>query len=461
MASSPPRRLSKIKSSAFSRGLALARVSVSAGTRAASHAVGNLFAPEDQKESRMKELVLSQVKLLTRELGELKGSLMKVGQLLSMYGEHFLPPEANALLKSLQSQSPPLEWSAIEKVLQKQLGAERLAELEIDPEPIASASLGQVHRAKRKSDGQWLALKIQYPGVDQAIEGDLKALRSLLSVSKLIPKSPKYDQLFREVRAMLHQEVDYERELKLTEEFREILGNDPRYVIPRVAKEYSTKRVLTTSLEMGIPIDSHEVLALSQERRNAIGLTMVELYFKEIFIFGAVQTDPHFGNYRIRLGQGGEPDRIILFDFGAVRKFQKTFLDAYREVATGAFEHDQARIEQGGIALGFLREEDSPELRGLFAETCHLFIEPFLLPGMEGVPPEFFDQNGAYDWGSSDLAKRAARKGAQFAFAFKLRPPPREVVFLDRKIGGVFVFLSVLKVRVRARELLAQYLYKR
>src|SRR6185437_1107551 len=141
-------RLSRIKSGALSRGMALARASVSAGARVASHAVGNLFASEDEKPERFKDMLISQVESLSRELGQLKGSLMKVGQLLSMYGEHFLPAEANALLKSLQSQSPPLEWKAIEKVIRKQLTPAQLTTVEIDPEPMASASLGQVHRAR-------------------------------------------------------------------------------------------------------------------------------------------------------------------------------------------------------------------------------------------------------------------------------------------------------------------------
>src|SRR4051812_37026726 len=117
-------RLKKIKSGVLSRGFALAKISVSAGARAASHAVGNIFSNDEEKSDRLKDLWVSQVDVLARELGQLKGSLMKVGQLLSTYGENFLPPEANALLKSLQSQSPPLEWKEIEKVIKKQLSPE-------------------------------------------------------------------------------------------------------------------------------------------------------------------------------------------------------------------------------------------------------------------------------------------------------------------------------------------------
>jgi predicted unusual protein kinase regulating ubiquinone biosynthesis (AarF/ABC1/UbiB family) len=463
--------LSQIKTGSLSRGLALARVSVSAGARAASHALGSIFSDETQRAERYRELLMKQVNELSRELGELKGSLMKVGQMLSMYGEQFLPPEANALLKSLQSEAPPLDWSAIEKTIRRQLTPEQLATVEIDPHPIASASLGQVHRARRKSDGKWLAMKVQYPGVDQAIEGDLKALRSILSLIHLVPRGPKYESLFKEVKFMLQQEVNYSIELETTREFKDQLAGDPRFIVPEVFPELSTKRILTTSLEEGIPVDGPEVLALSQERRNSIGIAMMDLYFQEIFHLGAVQTDPHFGNYRIRLGQGDEPDRIVLLDFGAVRKLPKSFWNLYLELVAGAHERDPERLIRGATEMGFLTADDSDELKKNFVEFCYLITEPFYSPGGwpedrvndddSIAPKELFDHQGAYIFGGSDLPKRVAKKGALLAVSARFRSPPREIVFLDRKLGGIFIFLSVLKVQVKCRSVIQKYLDER
>jgi predicted unusual protein kinase regulating ubiquinone biosynthesis (AarF/ABC1/UbiB family) len=438
-----PSQLTKLKEGAFSRGFALARVSVSAGARAASHAIGGVFASEADKPERFKAMLMSQVELLSRELGQLKGSVMKVGQMLSMFGEHFLPPEVNSVLKSLQSQSPPLVWPQIEKVLKRQLAPEQLALVEIDPEPLASASLGQVHAATLKSDGRKLALKIQYPGVDQAIEGDLKALRSLLALSKLIPRGPAFDELFKEVRQMLHQEVDYSRELESTREFAEALKGDPRYIVPQVFEELSSKRVIATSFEPGVAVDGPEVRALPLERRNAIARMVIELYFKELFELGMMQTDPHFGNYRVRLGEGGEPDRLVLLDFGAVRKFPQSFLKPYYKMVRGAFARDRALLVEGARALGFVEEGDSAELLDHFAKLCFLIGEPF--------------HSRDYDWAASDLPKRVAAQGAQMALSFKLRAPPREVVFLDRKMGGIFIFMSVLKARFDAAASFEKY----
>jgi predicted unusual protein kinase regulating ubiquinone biosynthesis (AarF/ABC1/UbiB family) len=418
-------------------------MSLNVGAKAASHAVGSLFSSENEQADRLKSLLTSQLEVLARELGQLKGSVMKVGQMLSVYGEQFLPPEANQMLKSLQNQSPPLAWSEIEKVLKQELGAEKLALLEISPEPIASASLGQVYRAQRKSDGLLMALKVQYPGVDRAIEGDLKALKYVLSVSKLIPKGPKYDLVFDEIKEMLLQEIDYKQELVATEEFRELLKPYPRYVVPTPVREFSTGKVLATTLQEGVPVDGPEVQALSQERRNALGDAALELYFLELFRFFRMQTDPHFGNYRIQLGENGAPDRLVLFDFGAVKQFDPEFMKPYLKMVRGTFYKNPEWVIEGARGLDFIRDGDSEELKQAFCELCYLFVETF---------------EGEYDWGASDLPKRATVDASKIAFQFKLRPPPKDVIFLDRKMGGVFVFMSVLKVKSNTRALLESYL---
>jgi predicted unusual protein kinase regulating ubiquinone biosynthesis (AarF/ABC1/UbiB family) len=419
---------------------------MAAGAKAAGHAVGTLFATEEDRGDRLKALLASQMELLTREMGNLKGSVMKVGQLLSMLGEHILPPEANAFLKTLQTDSPPLEWPAVERQLRRQLGPEKLALLEVDPAPFGAASLGQVHRAKVRSTGEELALKIQYPGVDESVESDLNALKRLLSVAKLLPKGADYEPLFKEVREMLHREVDYERERESTDEFRTRLSDDPAFVVPRTFPEFSSRRVLATSFEPGLALDSPEVLALSQERRNALGRAFAGLYFRELFEFRAMQTDPHFGNYRVRLGQEGRPDQLVLYDFGAIRKIPQDFLAKYIPMVRGTYLFNRELVIEGGLKMGFLKEDDSEELLETFYYLCALFGEPF----DRAFQP--------YDWGASDLPKRVIGAGKKMAFEFHLRAPPREVVFLDRKMGGVFITLSRLGVKADLRDLLERYL---
>ena len=424
----------------------------SAGAQAAANKVSDYFSEEDAKQESGKALLIAQMTLMTGALGELKGTLMKVGQMISMYGEHILPPEANAILKTLQSQSPPLEWKAIEKVIKRRLSPAQIETLVIETEALASASLGQVHRATRKEDGETLALKIQYPGVDKAIESDIKAMRRMLSMTKFIPGGHQYDELFKEIQEMLHREVDYRQEFKATAEFRDFLKDDPRYVVPKPVAELSGTKILTTHFEAGFAVDSPEVAALSQERRNLLGIAIYELFLREIFEFRKVQTDAHFGNYQIRIGdpEAGIPDQLILFDFGAIRSVPVPYVNGYRKLIQGSATKNKALLEEGACEMGLLKETDAEESKAIFAELCFLVMEPASLPPGQ-----------AYDWGKSDLTARAMPLGKKLAFAFKLRPPPREAVFIERKTGGVFIFLNVLRAQFNPRPILEHYLNRK
>ena len=139
-----PKGLSRIKSSVLSRSLSIAKLTVQTGASVATHGLTTVLKSKEGKEENWKKLLQAQASNISAELGQLKGSLMKAGQMLSMYGEHFLPEEATELLRSLQSNSPPLTWEAIEPTLKKQLPAEKLELLEIEKEALASASMGQV-----------------------------------------------------------------------------------------------------------------------------------------------------------------------------------------------------------------------------------------------------------------------------------------------------------------------------
>ena len=207
--------LKSIKSKLISRGFALSKMSLKVGAIAANEALSRVGGNANKDYFLGK-----QIAVIAEELGQLKGSLMKAGQLLSTYGEHFLPPEANEVLKSLQSDSPPLAWPEIQKRLEVELGKEKLSLLEIEEEAYASASLGQVHRALIKESQQEIVLKIQYPGVDKAIDSDLKALKRILRMVDILPREGNYEGVFEEVRQMLHQEVDYSKEAAFLKEVK-------------------------------------------------------------------------------------------------------------------------------------------------------------------------------------------------------------------------------------------------
>ncbi len=450
------KKIHKLKSGIFSRSFSLAKITLETGTSLATQGLKQVLKNKEEKKELWREFLKREALNLTSELGELKGSLMKAGQMLSMLGEHFLPPEANEFLKQLQSQSPSLSWEPMLKTLKKELSPEQLDLLEIDPEPLAAASLGQVHRAKRRDTGEWLALKIQYPGVERAIDSDLRAIKTFLSMLKLLPRDVDTAPLFEEVRSMLIQETDYEIEAKLMQAYQNKLGSDPRYVIPKLHLDLCNKRILATSLEEGVRADDPIVKNLSPEDRNELAKSFLDLYFKELFSWGFIQTDAHLGNYKIRINENAS-NQIILLDFGATRAYSEDFLKPYHLMIKSALNNDKENLLKASYELGFLKTTDSDELKNTFIDFCYGTVEPFLTPEDPRSLGQM-DSDGFYDWQNTDLPKRLSKKVWHLVRNFKARTPPKEVIFIDRKTGGVFIFLSVLGAKFKARDILLKYL---
>lgn len=432
--------MGSLKTSPWERNVALTRMGVSAGARIAAHEFFNLFRGDASRAASDRTFYADQARKLAAELGQLKGSVMKVGQMLSLYGQYFLPPEAVEVLAGLQDDTPPVEWRAIEPSLKRTLG-KALGDLEIDRVPLASASLGQVHRARRKADGLELVLKVQYPGVADAIESDIGTLARLISMTRIAPKGLNLEPVYLEVKEMLHREVDYAAEIEHTRRFGELLKDDPRYVVPRVFPEYSSEQVLALSYEPGTTARDPALRALPAARRTALAEAALDLFLRELFDWGMVQTDPHFGNYKMRLGEQG--DRIVLLDFGATRLFGRGFVDSYRDMLRGALVRDRALALRGAAGIGVMPGDFPDDVREAFAELCEMIVEPF---------------RGPYDWGKSDLPRRVGDKIARNAMTRYMRIPPREIVFLHRRLAGVFFLVAALGAQWDARPVLERHL---
>jgi len=432
--------LDSIRSGLFLRTLALVRAGLSARAPWPN-------ASDSLNDQQIQELKRS-AQEITKTFGQLKGSVMKVGQLISVYGEYFLPAEVNSVFKELQFQTQPLDWSKIAPLIKAELGEDRFNELEFETQAFACASLGQVHRARHKTSGQMLAVKAQYPGVQEAVDTDLRTLRMLLQLTRLSSRLPRFDSVYEEIREMLDQELDYRTELKHLVCFQEALKSFTFIEVPAPWPEFCSQRVLTTELREGARIDSPEVFALSQERRNRLGEQLLHIYFSELFTWRAVQTDPHCGNFRVAIDPKGQFDKWILYDFGAVRRISKTFSENYRQLVMASADRNQEGVLRAASQLGFLSNEDSTETRTLLTEFCFLMLEPFSQP--KGPDPLF-------DWRTSDLPKRVAQQLQQLMNRFSGRSPVREVLFIDRKTSGVFILLSVLGAKTSGAEILSHY----
>ena len=436
----------------------MARAGFMAGARYATFTAGTLFDSKEDRALKRKQILSRQAQDLVEELGQLKGSVVKIGQMMALFGEHFLPEEVTAALHTLENSTTALHWNTIEQHLHRELGEDKLAQLEIDPQPLGAASLAQVHRARRKSDGLELVLKIQYPGVADAIDSDMRALVQLLRLSRLVPLTEQFDQWLGEVRAMLRREVDYLLEARTTREFGALLEADPRFVVPTVIGEFSNARILCMTYEHGLSISDPAVTELSQARRNTIGHAVMELCCREVFEWQRMQTDPNFGNYLLRLSPDLEHDQIVLLDFGAIRDFEPEILGPGREMIRGAWHHDANRVIEAAAALDFLANGVPRRSLEGFAELCFEAVEVLQDPDRYPPPAHVLNARGEYLWGESDLPRRIMLRAGRTALSRYFDVPPKEFIFLARKLLGAYTFLHVIEAQVRGNLILEPFL---
>jgi len=445
-----PGFIEELETRPFFRNLALSRLGAGVGVRLGGHLLRNVFRGERGRQRADREFYNEQALALAAELGRLKGSAMKAGQLLALFGQQFLPAEAVATLSQLNDRARPVTWASLAPALRRAIGRDRMAELDIDETPIGAASLGQVHRARRLADGAQLALKIQYPGVAEAIDSDVQSLERLLILSRLAPHDLDLKPMFAELRRLLRQEADYTRERAFTEEYARRLAEDPRFIVPRVYPEYCSPRVLAMSFEDGLDALDPAVQALPLARRNHLADGLIDLFLTEFFEWGMVQTDPNFGNYRFRLDASGR-DRIVLLDFGATRRFDQHFVDGYRDIVSGALLRDRPRVVRGATDLQMLRLDLPPAVHDSYAHACEIIVEPFNDHVRDGTPARLLNAEGAYRWAGSDMLSRASAATARSAMTVHFRLPPPELVFLNRRLMGTFVMLGALGAEFNAR----------
>lgn len=453
------KKIQTIPETVLSRQWSIAKLSLRAGSRFISRRISENFSSESKSAGESAIDVFSdQVHDWVSELGRLKGSMQKAGQMLSMYGEYFLRPEINAVLRELQADSPSVEWPQIERQLIRSLGKEKLELLEIEEEPSGSASIGQVHKAVIKATGETIALKIQYPGVAKATESDLASLRRLLNFANIGFKAKDMDVIFEEVRRMLNQEMNYEKELEFTQKFYDRLEGLSEYIVPKPYPEFSTKKVLATAWINAQSFSSEEFSAISQERKNRIGALFLDLYFREIFEWGEIQTDPHLGNYQIQLSEDGH-DRLVCFDYGATRVVEPSFLVPYRAMLRAALANDPKTFLLRAEELEFLEPDDPDSLYLLFWDTCRMIVEPFLPEAEWSTDAKrFFTEDGHYDFGASNLPDRLIVQARNLIKGFWNRTPPEQIIFMDRKLGGTYLFLKSIGASLPGCEIINPYL---
>lgn len=451
-------KLKQLKTSSMDRRLSIAKASLLAGTRWAASSASSIFSNEEEKEKKRKQAMKQQADYLVSEIGKLKGSIVKIGQMMALYGEHFLPEEITQALNTLNNQTVALAWPAIQQQLESQLGS-KLNDLTIDHEPLGTASLAQVHRATRKSDGLELVLKIQYPGVASAIDSDMNLFKNMLKLTRMVPQTREFDQWFDEVREMMHREVNYRIEAETTRRFAARLKDDPRYIVPQIVEDYCTDQVLCMTFERGVPINSPVMLSLPQERRNRLGEASLEIAVREIFEWGEMQTDPNFGNYLVRLGDGEQVnDKIILLDFGAIRQFDAQLLQVARNLIKAGYDHSEDAMVKAMSGYDFFDSMPigiKPDMAKVFLLATEAFSSIVNNPDL---PTGVMDEHQCYDWKKSQLHSRVMQRASKSMASRYFSVPPKEFMFISRKFIGAYTFMTVIEAKTNVRKMIERFI---
>ena len=368
---------------------------------------------------------------LATALGGLKGPLMKVAQLLSTIPEA-LPAEYASELSKLQSQAPPMGPAFVRRRMAAELGPdwrERFASFE--GQAAASASLGQVHRA-RSLDGRSLAVKLQYPDMQSAVEADLNQLKLIFSIHKRMDPAIDTSEITEEIAERLREELDYRLEARHMSLYGRIFQGDDLIRVPDVLSDLSTDRLLSMTWLDGAPLMTYT--AHPPEDRNQIARAMFRAWWFPFSHFGVIHGDPHLGNYSV-FERDGRAGGINLLDYGCIRAFQPQFVQGVIDLYRGLLEEDRTRIVHAYETWGF---------RDLSAEVIDIlniwakFIYGPLLDDRERAIAEDGVTPGEYGRREAMLV----HKGLKEKGPVKV---PREFVFMDRAaigLGGVFLHLN-------------------
>ncbi|MGZ4798055.1 MAG: ABC1 kinase family protein [Acidimicrobiia bacterium] len=391
-----PRTGPVLGSTLVARNARLARLGVRAGGRHALAKAQGVFVSAQRREELDRSVELRHAEDVARELGQMKGALMKLGQMVS-YLDEGLPEHVRIALSELQQDAPPMSVELAAATLERELGAppDRLF-VEFDPDPIAAASIGQVHRAVTR-DGRAVAVKIQYPGVADAVQSDLGNVGLLFGgIGRAYPGF-EAGPLVDELRARLREELDYGLEARRQQRFAEYYADHPFVHVPEVLAELSTTRVLTSELAVGARFA--EAQTWSQAQRDLAGEAIFRFVFRSFYRLRLFNGDPHPGNYLFR------PDgRVTFLDFGLVKEFAPEDIALIRRlIETIVLDPDPAAFRDAMERAGFLRTGAAVEDEMIVEYFGHFYAHlrergahPITSEFASEVVRRFFDVRGPY-----------------------------------------------------------------
>jgi predicted unusual protein kinase regulating ubiquinone biosynthesis (AarF/ABC1/UbiB family) len=434
---------------------ALAPRALPVAAEAIRRTVGGRRSESEEAEAR-KRLVQNAKKTaeaMLKTLGEMKGLPLKLGQMAS-YIDGLAPPgyedKFQRVLVRLQQKAPPLSAEAAVRVVREELGAhptEIFAEWE--SEPFAAASIGQVHRATTRG-GERVAVKVQYPGIDRAIENDLKSLSLLESMIAPIGRRYQSKETLDELRSVFLAEIDYRLEADTADAFRRVHAEDPEIVVPRVVHSLSSRRVLTLEL-----VGGHDYATFCEQApaadRNAAGETLARFMFRALWRHGLLYADPHPGNYRF-LGGG----RVAFLDFGCHKQLPRELAQAMKRYLVALQRGDMDEFYRACVeVLGY--DPDDPEGWQLYTEYTKLIVHPLVVDAPFKYTKQFARESVAF----------LVRGGKKLVFKPDDNLPnlphpirmPKDFTFVNRLQWGFGSVLAGLEAEANWRRIVEPWLH--
>jgi predicted unusual protein kinase regulating ubiquinone biosynthesis (AarF/ABC1/UbiB family) len=349
---------------------------------------------------------------IVTSLGELKGIAMKAGQLMS-YVDIALPDELKSALAVLQTHSQAMPWATVAEIVRRDLGdaaSELLAEC--DPTPIAAASIGQVHRA-RLADGTPVAVKVQYPEIERAIEADFGPTAVARRVIPLIYPHAKADAFIDEARARFLEECDYLHEARLQARFATLFAQHPALRVPAVHRALCSRHVLVTTFMAGAGFDAFLATDPDAATRDRIGVALFEFYVGTLFRHGLYNCDPHPGNYLF-----ASDGAVVMLDYGCTREFDAAYVEKLARLTRAVHADTQGALHASFVELGMVQ----PGRKYDFA-TARDLVRAFYGPMLENRV-QHIDLGAAMSMRRVIDGKRELMKlgiPGEFLFLFRIR----------------------------------------
>ena len=413
----------KEKNRLAARARRYAAVGANVGGVAARIAATRLFGLDPKRDKEAASLAAA--------LGGLKGPIMKVAQLLATIPEA-LPAEYALELGQLQSQAPPMGWPFVRRRMAAELGPEWEAKFAIfEREAAASASLGQVHKAT-SHDGRALAVKLQYPDMQSAVEADLAQLGVLFSIHRRMRPAVETSEILQEISARLREELDYGLEARHMRLYGIIFDGDPLIRVPEVLPEHSSARLLAMTWLDGRRLLDYKTRPLDE--RNQIARAMFRAWWYPFSHYGVIHGDPHLGNYTVFEDGEGRAAGVNLLDYGCMRGFAPKFIQGVVDLYRGLLHNDRALVVHAYETWGFAG------LSNEVIDILNIWAKFIYGPMLEDRVRTIADNTNPAMYGRREAFR--VHQGLQEKGPVKV---PREFVFMDRAavgLGGVFLHLG-------------------